>query len=452
MQPERHDIERTIADAPLQPIHIRVLAISLMVSLVDGFDNQALAFTAPAMAAAWGLSVADFSAAFSAGLIGMMAGSLVFGELAGRIGRRPVMVWATAMFGAITLLTPFVDSTGELIVLRFAAGLGLGGLPSVVASLVTEYTPLRWRQTFGNWAFIGIPTGGFVGGLLASVLVPQFGWQSVYWVGGGLTLVVALVALAALPEAPTFLLRRPDGQAAARRVMARIAPHRPPSPDAVLAAGGGQQVKTSIATAFREGRTRMTLLFWLAEVILLMGYYFLVNWVPSLLIHSGLSMQMAALGSAVLNTGGILFGLGLGRLSDRIGARRVVSAVFVLGAVSLGLATQAGSSVPLLMVAIFLAGGGWIAGQAAIVVLVAGSYPAEVRSIVVGWTLTVGRIGAIVSPLVVSVPLNAGWTAPQILMLPIIPALVGAVAVAFARRQARPGPQDEARTVPHGAA
>ncbi|MES2031989.1 MAG: MFS transporter [Pseudomonadota bacterium] len=431
------DINPVIDQAAIRLIHIQVLAINILVALVDGFDNQALAFTAPAIAADWGISIVSFAPAFSSGLAGMMFGSLMFGEIADRLGRRFVFVWATALFGCVTLITPMAETVTQLLVLRFVAGLGLGGLPTVMASLVSEYAPKNRRATFGNWAFIGIPGGGFLGGLLASYLIPNFGWQSVYWLGGASALCVAAVAAFAMPESLAFLLRKKGDQGRARAILSKVAPEHVIERDSVLIAGPDETVKTSIVGVFRDGRAVMTVLFWISEIILLMGFYFLVNWIPSLLARSGLSMQTAVLGSAVLNIGGILFGLFIGRLCDGFGARRIVSATFLLGAASLFLATHAGGNVAILMSAIFLAGGAWIAGQSAIVVLIANNYPTTVRSIAVGWALTVGRIGAIASPAIVAVPLGWGWEAKDILLLPVLPAIVGSILVHFARPYGR---------------
>ena len=430
---QRIDVAEVIDRAAIRGIHIQVLAIGVLVSLVDGFDNQALAFVAPAVSREWGLTPGALAPAFASGLVGMMFGSMLFGEISDRVGRRFVFIVATASFGVITLLTPLCGSVSALIALRFVGGLGLGGLPSVMVSLVSEYTPRRHRATFGNWAFIGIPAGGFLGGLIASYLIPHFGWPSVYWIGGALTLTIAAVAAAFLPESILFTLGRKQNQIAARALLARVAPDATSCEDIVLVIGAGSSLRTSIASAFRDGRAAMTALFWVAEFILLMGYYFLVNWTPTLLARAGLPVETAVLGSVALNVGGITFGLTAGWLCDRLGARRVLCIIFLLAGLSLVAATQAGGSVLMLMTAIFVAGGAWISGQAAMMVLIADSYPAAIRGIATGWALGIGRIGAIVSPAVVAIPLSLGWEVRQILLLPVLPALVGAACILFAR-------------------
>lgn len=427
------DVTEIVDRASLRRVHMQVLAIGLLVSLVDGFDNQALAFVAPALSREWNVTPSALAPAFASGLVGMMLGSMLFGEMSDRVGRRLVFIVATASFGVVTLLTPFCGSVTALTVLRFLGGLGLGGLPSVMVSLVIEYTPRRHRATFGNWAFVGIPTGGFLGGLVAAYLIPHFGWPSVYWAGGVLTLTIAVVTALFLPESILFTLVRRNDQPRARALLARVEPDLPNEGTLRLSSRTEAAPQTSIASAFRDGRGRMTALFWIAEFILLMGYYFLVNWTPILLTRAGLPVATAVLGSVALNVGGITFGLAAGYLCDHLGGRRVMCALFLLAGLSLVGATQVGGSVPLLMTAIFLAGGAWISGQAAMMVLIADSYPTAIRGIATGWALGIGRIGAIISPAVVAIPLGLGWEVRQILLLPVLPALLGAACILFAR-------------------
>lgn len=177
----------------------------------------------------------------------------------------------------------------------------------------------------------------------------------------------------------------------------------------------------------------MTVLFWLCTFIMLMGFYFLAFWTPTLLSLAGLPSSQAILGTAALNLGGVLCGLGIGKVADRFGGRRVLSGMFVLGAASLAMASASTGSVILLMVAIFIAGAAWIAGQALIVVVLAQNYPAQIRGTAIGSTLSVGRLGAIISPMVASIPMAMGWSANAILLIPIIPALLAAVVILFAR-------------------
>jgi MFS transporter, AAHS family, 4-hydroxybenzoate transporter len=229
MAAEKFNIHQIIDNAPPKEIHIRILLIGLSLALVNGLDNQMLANTIPAMAADWGVQPPSFSAALTAGLVGMMIGAVVFGELADRIGLRPVLIIVTMIYGLMTLATPFVDGTAALAMVRFIAGvglIGLGGLPSAITSMLIEYTPGKWRATFGNWVLTGIPLGGFLGSLVASAVMPVTSWQFMYYISGIISLAFAVLAMLRLPEAPSIKLRIRHDQASVRKILAQVDPDK----------------------------------------------------------------------------------------------------------------------------------------------------------------------------------------------------------------------------------
>ena len=181
---------------------------------LDGFDTQAIGYVAPALAKEWGLSKAALGPVFSAGLFGLMIGALVFGPLADRIGRRKIIIFSTLAFGLGTLATAFVSDVNTLLAIRFLTGLGLGGaMPNAVA-MTSEFSPHRRRATMVMIMFCGFSIGAALGGLLAAALIPQFGWRSVFVVGGVAPLLLVPIVAWRLPESVRFLAL--TGQANAR--------------------------------------------------------------------------------------------------------------------------------------------------------------------------------------------------------------------------------------------
>lgn len=416
--------------APVRSAHVTLLAVATLTALFYGYIVQALAFTAPVMAATWAVPSTAFALVFSATLVGMMVGSLLFGSLADRWGKQRVLVLCGLLLGASTLLLPFFGSPRALIAPRLVAGFALGGMLPPLIAIVGEFAPASRRSLFSNVALAGVPLGGLVGSLLSALLIVWFGWPSVYLVAGCGAVVMACLAWRLVPESVEFTLRVLKDRDRAAKAVRRFRPDAPLDGSVLQARheSAADRRHGSLADVF-GGRVAMTLLFWVAEFVALMGYYVLVNWVPTLLVRSGLSTTASEFGSAALNLGGVVFGFVVGVMSDRLGARPVMVGASIAGGLTLLLVAATGSSTPLLLFSIFLAGGAWIAGQAGMLVLISSAYPSAVRSFAVGMTLAVGRIGSIVSPAVVAIPLAAGWSTIHILLLPVIPSLIAALCV-----------------------
>ncbi len=427
------DVGAAVDQARLQPISALTLLLCTLVATSDGFDNQALAFTAPAIAAGWGVKMAAFAPVFSAGLFGLLLGSMLFGTLADRFGRRRMLLASGAVFGLATLATPFVPDITTLMIVRFIGGLGIGGVPSSVAALVGETVPARHRQSFIAWTLIGIPLGGFFGGVVGAYCIPNFGWPSVYYIGGGCTAAILVACAAALPESNRFLALHPGQAARLAGVMNRIDPAGRYGAEDTFVLPASEDRRSGLGGLFAEGRARMTLLFWLGCVVNLLTFYFVVNWTPTLFRESGLSANLATLSTSAVNGGAILFGLVMGWFCNRVGTRNAAASTFIVAAAGLLLMSVGDGLVAPMMVGAFLAGAGAIAGASAMTMFGAESYPTALRTTGIGWGLSAGRVGSVVSPFVVGLPLSWGWHAQSILLLPLIPAVIGAAAILLSR-------------------
>src|SRR5258708_37465791 len=134
-----------------------------------------------------------------------MIGALVFGPLADRVGRKPIIILSTLAFGIGALATAMVQDVTTLLVIRFLTGLGLGGaMPNAIA-MTSEFNPQRRRATMVMIMFCGFSAGAALGGLLAAGLIPQFGWRAVFGVGGLAPLIMAPVLALRAPGTGPFL-------------------------------------------------------------------------------------------------------------------------------------------------------------------------------------------------------------------------------------------------------
>ncbi len=425
----RVDVSQLIDSRPLDAFRIRTIALCGVVALLDGFDTQAIAFVATAVAADWGLSVAAFGPVFGVGLFGLMLGALIFGPVADRYGRKNVILFATAWFGAFALLTASAESMSTLLIYRFLTGIGLGAaLPNVIA-MTAEYAPKRSCTTLVTIMFCGFPLGAVLGGLVSAQLIPAYGWPSVFILGGLLPLVLVPVLMAWLPESIRFLVGRGTEPERIAKICNRVgatteygAAHRYVMPEEKL-------LGLPIKHLFRDGRALGTSALRLVFFSNLLLLYFLVNWLPSVLQRAGLPLEQAIIGTVVLNLGGIIGGLVQSRIIDRIGPFGVLTVTYAAAIVLVALIGQVGTSVAGLMAAILGAGFCVLGAQFGINALAATYYPTSIRSTGVGWALGIGRIGSILGPVIGGTVISLQWSTEKIFLVSAIPALVSAIGV-----------------------
>lgn len=444
------DAAAAIDKAPFGRAQMRVVLLCAIVAMLDGFDTQAIAFVAPVIAQAWGLPVSAFGAVFGAGLAGLMVGALAFGPAADRWGRRRVIIATTVLFGVLTLLTALSESLATLLVLRFLTGLGLGGaMPNIIA-LTAEYSPARSRATMVSLMFCGFPLGAVLGGLLASRMIPALGWESTFWLGGALPLLLAPVLAAWLPESIRFLAARGTSHDRLRAMLTSIIGAQRAA--AVTFEGESAQAPgTAVSKLFGKRRTASTLLLWLVFFMNLLLLYFLVNWLPALLRQAGVPLDKAIVSTALLNLGGIAGALTFARLIDKLGASRVLPAAYAAAAaatVAIGRGT--GADFATLMALVFVAGFCVIGAQISINALAANTYPTEMRSTGIGWALGIGRAGSIVGPVVGGLLVGMGLAFEELFAVAAVPAVIAGVAVMLlsglrVAAPAQPAPLAEAR-------
>jgi AAHS family 4-hydroxybenzoate transporter-like MFS transporter len=421
------DVAAFIDAQPVGRFQVKLLLICATVLFLDGFDTTAIGYVAPALAKEWNIGKSALGPVFSAGLLGLMLGALLFGPLADRIGRKKIVIFSTLAFGIGTLVTSLVNDVNTLFVIRFLTGLGLGGaMPNTIA-LTSEFSPHRRRATMVMVMFVGFSIGAALGGFLAAALIPLFGWRSVFVVGGAAPLVLAPVLALRLPESVRFLALTGRADAAVAALLAFV------DAKAVFAAGTRFVVNEPtlngipVQHLFRGGRTLATLLLWVVFFMSLLDIYFLSNWLPTVLNDLGASISQAAAIGSMLQVGGVVGTFALGSIIDRF-SFRALALVYFIAVFAVGAIGQLGHSAVFVTIAIFIAGFCIVGGQIAANALAAGYYPTSVRATGVGWALGVGRVGSIVGPLVGGVLLSLQWSAGEVFVAAAGAALCAALA------------------------
>ena len=430
------DVAKFIDRQPVGGFQIKLLLTCAAVLFLDGFDTQAIGYVAPALAREWGLSKAALGPVFSAGLFGLMIGALVFGPLADRIGRRKIIIFSTLTFGLGTLATAFVSDVNTLLAIRFLTGLGLGGaMPNAVA-MTSEFSPHRRRATMVMIMFCGFSIGAALGGLLAAALIPQFGWRSVFVVGGLAPLLLVPIVAWRLPESVRFLALTGQANACVAELLGQIDPKASFAPETQFVVHEPRLAGMPVRHLFREGRALPTMLLWVVFFMSLLDLYFLSNWLPTVLNDLGASVSSAAVIGSMLQVGGVVGTFALGSIIDRF-AFRALAAVYFAAVFAVGAIGQLGHSIALVTMAIFAAGFCIVGGQIAANALAATFYPTAVRAAGVGWALGIGRVGSIIGPLVGGALLTAKWSTESVFLAAATAALCAALAAFSLSRLAR---------------
>ena len=416
---------------------IRVLVLCALAAMLDGFAAQMIGYVAPSLARDMHLGPAALTRIFAWGLVGLMLGALTLGPVADRIGRKPVIVTCTLLFGLLTLATAFAHSAASLTVLRFLASMGFGGtMPNAIA-LTAEYAPHRRRGTMITIMFCGFPIGASIAGFASVPILPVYGWRGVFVLAGIMPLVLTPLLAFLLPESIRHLVIHGNKTERVRQLLARLSPHLVFGSDTNFVVREERAPGLPVTHLFRQGRAIPTILLWIGFFMSLIDIYLLSSWLPTVFHDAGITLSLSVIATAVFQGGGVVASLVLGSFVDRFGVYRVLSIIFFLGAVSVAILGYS-HSVASIMACTFFAGVGVIGGQTGANALAASFYPTYIRSTGVGWALGIGRIGSIVGPILGGIMLSLHLPLSTIFLVAAIPSLVGSAAIFLIGRTQAP--------------
>ncbi|WP_029003865.1 MFS transporter [Azorhizobium doebereinerae] len=427
MSPRIVDVQAVFDSHPLSARQKLVIALCFLVVAIDGFDTAAIGFIAPALRAQWGATPADLGPLFGAGLFGLMAGAFVFGPLADRVGRKPVLVATTIFFGIATYASSFAGDVQTLTALRFITGIGLGGAMPAAITLTAEVCPQGRRSSLVTLMFCGFTIGSAAAGLAASHVVAAFGWQGLLMLGGVLPLVLTPLLIWGLPESARYLASRKGHPARIAAVLKRLVPEA--DLDGATFMVPLRPAGSPVSRLFKDGLAMGTVFIWITFFMSLLVFYLLSSWLPLLITSAGFSMANASLMGATLATGGTIGAVIIGRLMDRYEPHKVLALSYVVAGLFVVLLGNAVSVPWLLVLAIFGAGFGVAGAQVGINALAAGFYPTASRATGVSWANAVGRTGSVLGSMIGGVLLSFGWPLSTVFAAAAVPAFIAALAM-----------------------
>ena len=372
-----------------------IVFICLFIAALEGYDIQAFGVAAPRLVAELGLSAGQQGWAAAAAMIGMLLGAFFGGWAADRVGRRPLLAMSVAAFGVFSLSTAFCQDYQSLFLARFLTGLGFGGAMTNLVTVATEISAPGRRTATTTLMFCGLPAGGVLVSLVARLGGEALDWRMLFVIGGLIPVVLAPVVYFLLPET------RPQARE-----------------------GADRRAATAL---FGGGRAAATLLIWVAFLLIVLVLNLLLNWLPTLVTAKGLTAGDGATAALVFNLSGVFGALVAGVLVDRFGLRRILTLFFAVLAASLYTFANA-MDLSSTLICAALAGFMVMGAQFSLYGQAPGLYPAHVRAVGAGAAIGVGRMGAIIGPLIAGELRQAGFSGSQVFttMIPVV--IVAAIA------------------------
>ena len=410
----------------LGAFQIKLIVWSVLIAMIDGYDIGAIAFAAPHLLREWHITPKELGLLLSASNFGVLFGSQIFGWIGDRYGRKTALIAANLLFGVLT----------------FAAAYATDITLAVLAALYCRPRHRRRHpQRGGDQRRVGAAQSARDAGdhcrrprparrgarrFRVRRLRPALWLADLFKIGGVVPVVIALAAIFGLSESIKYMTLHESQRGKMERLIAAIRPDFRIPPNARFVIEDEKQSPSSSPIyLFGNGLAAITPLTWLMFALNLMGYFFLISWTPTLMTAAKLPPSTAALAGAALQVGGTVGALLLCWWLQR---QRflAIAIMFVIAVPIVGSIGYAGlSSTTALLVATFFAGALVLGIQSGINVVGAMIYPTSLRANGSGWQLGIGRLGAIIGPVVGS--LLIGLPVPHLYMWSALPFAAGAV-------------------------
>ncbi|MGC1520730.1 MAG: MFS transporter [Steroidobacteraceae bacterium] len=405
------------------------LAVLVTVGLnaMDGFDVLSISFSSPGIAKDWGVDKATLGWVLSMELVGMGLGSVLLGGVADKIGRRPTILGCLVAMSAGMFGASLAGGVPTLLAWRLLTGFGIGGMLASINAAAAELSSERRRSLAVSLMVIGYPLGGIFGGMVVQRLLSSGTWHDVFIFGGVITAAFIPIVWFLLPESVAFLDRRrkPGALDAINRILTRFG-HQPMT---ALTAETVESARRSVTDIFKPGLILATVLITLGYFAHVISFYFIIKWVPKLVVDMGFPARAAAGVLTWANVGGatgvVIFGLIAARHS-----LKALTLVTLLGSSAMVIWFGRGShDLASLAATVALAGLFTNAAIGGYYMLFAKVFPTHVRATGTGFAVGVGRAGAVLAPVVAGYLFQAGFGMQAVATLMAMGSLLSAAAL-----------------------
>jgi len=422
------DVTEVLDRQKITSFNVGLLILAFLVMMTDGYDLGAAAFAGPGLIKEWGLRGPELGVLLSSSLAAGFFGPPFLGYLADHYGRKRVIVAGAFALGLFTLAAVATTSLNQLVGTRILTGIALAGTLPIVVALTNEFAPKHARATMVVLMFTGVTFGGGLPGLIAAKYMAMHGWRILFWVGGLAPLAIASVLLFALPESVKYLTLHPARRDDLVTMLKRIDNSLQIGPDTQFFISGEQNRPRFSVGALLEGPLAvLTPLYWTSNFVTLMVFYFINQWMPTVLSNSGVSVEQAAIATTLFQFGGTLAGLLSMRFLDKVGFLPVPILFACAIPIVIGIGVPGLS--PVALIALVASAGFCLLGlQFGNIATEANIYPTYIRSWGVGSNFAVARIGGGLGPLLGGLAFGAHLPGQQIFMIAAAPLVIGLLA------------------------
>jgi benzoate transport len=418
-----------ISQSAMRWPQILVIAITTGLNALDGFDVLSISFASPGIAKEWGIDLAALGIVLSMELIGMGVGSLVLGGMADKFGRRPTILCCLC----IMILGMFmVTATGSIFSLSFwriVTGVGIGGMLAATNAVVAEFSNKRRQHLCVSIMAVGYPLGGVIGGKIASMLLASYGWRAVFYLGVGVTAFFLPVCYFLVPESVHWLTRKqPAG--ALDKINSTLKKFRHAA-IAALPEVHPDVRQRSVSDIFRPSLIAATMVISSSYFLHVVTFYFILKWVPKIVVDMGFAASLAGGVLVWANVGGALGGATFGLLTLKFDLKKLAIGTLVFSAVFVTIFGRTPADLDTISLFCAMAGFFSNAGVIGLYAIIARSFPTHARAFGTGFVTGIGRGGAVLSPILAGFLLELGMGLPYVAMVMAVGSMAGAIILIF---------------------
>lgn len=425
------DPKRILDQSAMSRLQIIAVAACILLNALDGFDVLAISFASPGIAGEWGINRAELGIVLAAELIGMAIGSVILGNVADRIGRRPTIFFCLVLMTGGMYCASLAASVNVLLVTRVLTGLGIGGMLASTNAMTAEFSNARYRNLAVILMAAGYPMGAIIGGSVSTHLLEVYDWRAIFVFGSIVSGAFVLVVWAALPESIEYLASKRPKNALARinKILVKMGHQALAQLPEVKA----KEEKSSYSTLFANKYRALTLLLILGYFMHIMTFYYILKWIPKIVVDMGYAASSAGTVLIWANVGGALGALTLGLLSTRIRLTKLLVLMLGLSFVMVSAFGLGYENITQLSTIAAMTGFCTNAGVVGFYALIASSFPAEIRAGGTGVVIGMGRGGAALGPVIAGFLFVSGMSLLTVSIAMAAGAAIAAAAVFFLR-------------------